>query len=480
MSTTEANPLNTVTSHTAPRQEPVSALDTAQAAALRTTGSAPSPTAIPNPRTASAPANNRQNGQLGSYADYVEDILRRQLSEFEHNYLKLDLARCQVGFQHFQAIIEQVDQQYDSNRAQVSNDLTALQVETIGAMNYSRALSEKIDGYLKATVEQPRVENITYQILNGGKSQQERAALLAALNNYPQLTVLLQDYQQAATVADENLARFTQLQNRLVELANLRTTVRVMISQTYARLGHLDRAGKLKSEVNRLGGPTRSFDHELARRSDISFNQRFTELLAFKEIYGHCDVPKRYRTNRVLAAWVSNLRSRRKRGSLSQEKIDILDKVGFCWTSTRSQWESRLSDLAHFIKEHGHSFVPQFYARSPYLGTWVRNLRKECRRNAICAEKIEQLKAIGFNFEVLDHRWSDKLEQLSKFKERTGHCRVPHYWPENPSLARWVNIQREQKRKNQISAQRLTMLEALGFDWEPPKGRPPKQVSNAG
>lgn len=439
-----------------------------------------------NPALPAAPVTKRETVQE-NYAEYVTSALRNQLTTFEQSYLHLDLAGCQLGFRHFADIIQQVDEEYEQCRNQANDQLSDLQLKTISSMTQSRKLSQTIEEYLKAAASNLpiKAEIIVHQIMSSDFPEDEKPALMAELYQHPTLVILLKDYLSAARIADSHLFKYTQLQARVVDLADLRFTVRLMISQTYARLGQIDRASALKGEAAVLGGSLRTELTEqrmvanvegIISRTDVVFHQRYIELLQFKDIFGHCDVPKRYKENRVLAAWVSNLRSRRKRGLLSQEKIDQLDNIGFCWTSTRTQWESRLADLANFIREHGHSFVPLFYARSPYLGTWVRNLRKECRRNAISADKIKQLQAIGFTFEVLDQRWSEKLEQLRQFKERTGHCRVPHYWSENPTLARWVNIQREKKKKNQLEPERLEQLEELGFDWEPPRGRPTKKA----
>jgi hypothetical protein len=59
------------------------------------------------------------------------------------------------------------------------------------------------------------------------------------------------------------------------------------------------------------------------------------------------------------------------------------------------------------------------------------------------------------------------LLSLKCYKERHGHCNVPVKWSESPKLGTWVLIQRVQKRKGAISAERKARLDALGFDWNP-------------
>jgi len=64
----------------------------------------------------------------------------------------------------------------------------------------------------------------------------------------------------------------------------------------------------------------------------VPWKQRINYLKAFKKEYGHCNVPRRYQPNLALGKWVSNLRQRKKRGKLTEDKILNLDALGFCWS----------------------------------------------------------------------------------------------------------------------------------------------------
>lgn len=59
---------------------------------------------------------------------------------------------------------------------------------------------------------------------------------------------------------------------------------------------------------------------------------RWIELLKkYKELNGHCDIPKRtVFEGEKLGAWISNLRSTKEK--LSKERIDELDELGFIWS----------------------------------------------------------------------------------------------------------------------------------------------------
>ena len=56
---------------------------------------------------------------------------------------------------------------------------------------------------------------------------------------------------------------------------------------------------------------------------------RFVQLEAYKQRFGHCRVPVKWEENPQLGAWTSKLRQRRKSGTLSPEKDQLLTELGF-------------------------------------------------------------------------------------------------------------------------------------------------------
>lgn len=72
-----------------------------------------------------------------------------------------------------------------------------------------------------------------------------------------------------------------------------------------------------------------------------------------------------------------------------------------------------------------------------------------------------------------EEKWNDHLNELLQFKEKYGHCLVPHTFPENQNLARWVKRQRRQyklmKEGNESSTmtqERANILNKEGFIWD--------------
>ncbi len=66
-----------------------------------------------------------------------------------------------------------------------------------------------------------------------------------------------------------------------------------------------------------------------------TWEQRIHDLKAFKQKHGHCNVPNWYPSNPGLGAWVSGVRRRKKLGKLAEDRILLLDALGFCWDRSR-------------------------------------------------------------------------------------------------------------------------------------------------
>ena len=64
---------------------------------------------------------------------------------------------------------------------------------------------------------------------------------------------------------------------------------------------------------------------------DKMFITMFEWLKAYKDSEGHCCVPQRYEKDPALGWWVKNKSSDKKRGALSEERIALLDDIGFEW-----------------------------------------------------------------------------------------------------------------------------------------------------
>ncbi len=59
------------------------------------------------------------------------------------------------------------------------------------------------------------------------------------------------------------------------------------------------------------------------------WEERFSELVRFKEEHGHCDVPMGWSENAALGKWVGHQRTRAKKGIMTDEQRRRLEEIGF-------------------------------------------------------------------------------------------------------------------------------------------------------
>lgn len=138
-------------------------------------------------------------------------------------------------------------------------------------------------------------------------------------------------------------------------------------------------------------------------------------------------VPARYAKNRRLGIWVSAQRQQykimkspdeskpRRSAPLTQERIDLLNELGFTWTirsrdSLGESWNERLQSLREYRAKHGNCLVPSRYPPNPELGVWVGTQRTQYRlytkakesgqpisgMSAMNEERIRQLGELDF------------------------------------------------------------------------------------
>lgn len=220
--------------------------------------------------------------------------------------------------------------------------------------------------------------------------------------------------------------------------------------------------------------------------AEMQWERRLGELRAFQERYGHCYVPKYWPENRGLGKWVQRQRQGKRQGQLSEERSGRLEGIGFAWDGRDGsrpwrarQWESRFEELVAWKAEHGNLEVSR--AENAALAEWVEHQRKRWRGHKLAKERMERLKGIGFGWEAEDPLWEQRLAQLRGFRDRFRTCNVEarqvHRWRcegflteeeerELNALEVWVEAQRSSWRRGQLSAERVRLLEELGFKWK--------------
>jgi len=138
------------------------------------------------------------------------------------------------------------------------------------------------------------------------------------------------------------------------------------------------------------------------------WSDKFEDLLEFRKIFGHCHVPHYYQQNVPLAQWVKRqryqykLKDNGKRSTLSDERIQSLNKIEFIWNSHDAVWEERWNELLLFKQMYGDCIVPSTYNDNPRLAVWVKRQRRqyklynEGKATSMTNERIAKLEKLEF------------------------------------------------------------------------------------
>ncbi|KAA8499871.1 hypothetical protein FVE85_7456 [Porphyridium purpureum] len=181
---------------------------------------------------------------------------------------------------------------------------------------------------------------------------------------------------------------------------------------------------------------------------------------------------------RTLRKWAWSQAVQRRKGTLSRNKVQRLQSIGFIWADGRRKardarrhrvenqavrkhptWKMRVRALANFQREHGHADVPRFH---PVLGSWAKEQRFLFKRKQLSRERQLQLESLGFKWDPHGDRWETKFAMLqAKLVEDREFSSN-----ESIMLTKWLNRQRCAFQKGRLAAEREARLLSLGIRLE--------------
>lgn len=155
-------------------------------------------------------------------------------------------------------------------------------------------------------------------------------------------------------------------------------------------------------------GPTLKFRAYQAE----NWSEKFEELIEFRNTYGHCLVPNSFHENPTLAQWVKRqryqykLKQEGKRSTVSDERVTVLEDIGFIWDSHKVVWEERLEELLEYKMQNGNCNVPSRYTGNRQLAIWVKRQRRQYKfycsnkPSSMTKQRIARLEAVGFEWDL--------------------------------------------------------------------------------
>lgn len=139
----------------------------------------------------------------------------------------------------------------------------------------------------------------------------------------------------------------------------------------------------------------------------VLWQQRFQQLVAYKEENGHCCVPITY-SDQLLARWVKRQRYQYNRyqdgkpSVINAERIEDLESIGFIWDAHSVLWEENWNELSAYVKSHGHCCIRTNDSANRQLATWAKCQRRQHKllrngkRSNMTEERVDKLNSLGF------------------------------------------------------------------------------------
>ena len=167
-------------------------------------------------------------------------------------------------------------------------------------------------------------------------------------------------------------------------------------------------------------------------------------------------------------------------GVIQEERKRKLDDLGFIWqlkkkcnpdkrntTRIDEKWEGHFAKLLKFKEEHGHPNVPDEWSGDKSLSKWVKGQRVIYNRNLMPKDRLKKLQDIGFVFgfqaQKKQKNWNRMYDLLKVCEKEDGNFQVALVGDDAPSLARWIQRQREAYRTNKMEPGREILLRKLDF-----------------
>jgi len=133
---------------------------------------------------------------------------------------------------------------------------------------------------------------------------------------------------------------------------------------------------------------------------DLQWDSNFELLKSFYTEHGHCRVQKRSKADKSLGIWVAHQRALKSKGQLTDQRISKLDSLEFEWDLLSVDWNHMFSLLTEYHSSYGNCQPSQTSKNHKDLGLWVRRQRRQYRLGKLSPERIKNLEALGFEWEV--------------------------------------------------------------------------------
>ena len=186
--------------------------------------------------------------------------------------------------------------------------------------------------------------------------------------------------------------------------------------------------------------------HKIRKSHETRWNEMIEDLTAYRQKYGHTEIPQEYDENPQLGRWVMNQRTFYRMNqigiytTLSKDRIEQLDQLDFIWDVREMQWWAMFARLKDYQKLHGHVTIEVSDFVNEGLRQWLNEQRFFYKSNTkghrLSRERIEALESLP------GYRWSGrqaKIPTKDDWSQLLGAIRERGISPETKPKEHWFD-----------------------------------------
>jgi len=200
-----------------------------------------------------------------------------------------------------------------------------------------------------------------------------------------------------------------------------------------------------------------------------AWRQGYKAFVAYQKEFPDSPVPANSEYHGLnLGRWVGHQRTYYNKGTLSPERIKLLEEAGFVWDSFEEAWQQGYKALVEYQKEFPDTPVPQNAEYHGFnLGSWVANQRSSNNKGTLSPERKNLLEEAGIIWDANEEAWEQGYKAFVAYKKEFPDTPVPNNTEYHGyNLGTWVGTQRTYYNKGTLSPERKNLLEEAGFIWK--------------
>ena len=204
---------------------------------------------------------------------------------------------------------------------------------------------------------------------------------------------------------------------------------------------------------------------DLLYDTETRWNSTFELYKEFKQEFNREPKTIEFYKDIKIGIWVNRQKQNYRKNKLSEEKIKLLEEVGFVFDYIDDlQWNSNFELYKEFKQEFNRDPKNGEIYKDIKIGNWIIRQRLYYNQNKLSQEKIKFLKEVGFVFDVIDElQWNSNFELYKQFKQEFNRDPSVREIYKDINLGQWINIQKMKYRQGKISQDKIKLLEETGL-----------------